>query len=150
MNLAIKPPPLSIEGKRELADLDWVQRLFYWQEEEGHSFWAERDQGLFMQAKGFNKKYANRQASHLRWGYYTVIFPLPDKQGHFSVTEARLSFILHNGRWANGRVRYLDGDKTNARPDNLIEQFPPKLFADPAWVKPLSASEALAELDKER
>jgi hypothetical protein len=141
MNFRVKPPPLSIEAKRELADADWCSRLFYWQEHEGHAYWVKRDPGFFGQAKAFNKKYAHQQASHLRWGYYTVAFPLPDRQGKFAVTEGRLSFLLHNGRWANGNVRYLDGDRTNARPENLIEQWPPKLFADPAWVKPLTVGE---------
>ena len=97
-----------------------LHELFHLDQETGRIYWKERGAGWHSTERArlnFNKRFANKEA-------FTAIDSHGYRHGQLlgrMCLAHRVVFALRHGRWPEGAVDHIDGDRTNNRPDNLRE-----------------------------
>lgn len=95
--------------KEAAVTIERLRRSLRYVPETGDLVWKERPGDL-----AFNSRFAGRKAGSLVRGYLMITFGPENAR----VYVHRIVMALATGRWPEGEVDHIDGDKTNNRLEN--------------------------------
>lgn len=108
---------------RPLPDIAVLKTLFRYDAEAGKLFWLPRTAAMFREGRQtarhkcarWNALYAGKEVKPRRKESGYLIVRISGRP----INVHRLAFALHHGRWPEGEVDHIDGDRANIKAANL-------------------------------
>ena len=99
-------------------DVEYLRSRFSYDEKLGKLFWKAVPADFSNNSASWNSKNAGKEAGYLHQGYRYVRLSGTNMLAH------RICFAIYTGRFPEGVVDHLDGDKLNNKIDNLSDCTP--------------------------